>query len=163
MFKDFFICYMWVNMPKHTTLNHTEWQKLRNRYNTHMSWAPSGTTLYTTGQIIYPYWCSITKPLSCVLPWVWCESAKQTRQFRLKWSVCSDLALPPWGYPGVPLSRCGKAECWMGYPIAPAWLLGRRLPNQSQIGLWTDCYEYIFLRLHMRGGEQLRTRLGYSF
>lgn len=38
----------------------------------------------------------------------------------------------------------------MRYPIAPAWLLGSRLLNQSQIGLWAARCEYIFLRLHRR-------------
>lgn len=76
-----------------------------------------------------------------------CVWVKQTRQFRLRWSARSDLARAPRGYPSVPLSRCGKAECWMGYPVAPAWLLGSRQLNQSQIGLWTARYEYIFLRL----------------
>lgn len=36
----------------------------------------------------------------------------------------------------------------MGYPIAPAWLLGSRQLNQSQIELWTASSEYIFLILH---------------
>lgn len=46
----------------------------------------------------------------------------------------------------------------MGYPIAPAWLLGSRLLNQSQIGLWTACYEYIFLRLHRQENTSSRER-----
>lgn len=85
-----------------------------------------------------------------------CVCVKQTRQFRLKWWAHSNPALAPRGYPRVPLSRCGKAECWMGYPIAPAWLLGSRLLNQSQIGLWTACCEYVFLRLHRRENTSSR-------
>lgn len=101
----------------------------------------------------------MTKPFSCTLPGVCVRvCVKQTRQFRVKWSACSDPAPAPRGYPSVPLSRCGKAECWMGYPIAPAWLLGSRLLNQSQIGLWTACYEYIFLRLHRQENTSSRER-----
>lgn len=125
----------------------------------HTSWAPLGTIFDTTGSRTYRYWCRITKPLSCTLPWVYVRArvcVKQTRQFRLKWWAHSNPALAPRGYPRVPLSRCGKAECWMGYPIAPAWLLGSRLLNQSQIGLWTACYEYVFLRLHRRENTSSR-------
>lgn len=89
------------------------------------------------------------KPLSCTLPGVCVRvCAQRRRQFRLRWSARSDPAPAPREYPSVPLSRCGKAERWMGYPVAPAWLLGSRRLNQSQIGLWVASYEYIFLRLH---------------
>lgn len=46
----------------------------------------------------------------------------------------------------------------MGCPVAPAWLLGRRQLNQSQIGLWTASYEYIFLRLHTQENTSRRER-----
>lgn len=87
---------------------------------------------------------------------VWCVCVKQTCQFRLRWSALSDPALAPRVYPSVPLSRCGKAECWMGYPVAPAWLLGSRQLNQSQIGLWMASYEYIYLRLHTQENTSSR-------
>lgn len=115
---------------------------------------------YTTGQSTYLYWCSTTKPLSCTLPWVCVHvCVKQTRQFRLWWLAHSDPAPAPRGYPSVPLSRCGKAKCWMGYPVAPAWLLGSRRLNQSQIGLWMASYEYIFLRLHTQENTSSRERV----
>lgn len=153
-------------MPKHATLNLKWSQKLRNTYSrsnihthAHTSRAPWGTIFYTTGQSTYPNWCSITKPLSCTLPGVCVRVwVKQTRQFRLRWSAHSDPAPAPRGYPSVPLSRCGKAKCWMGYPVAPAWLLGSRQLNQSQIGLWAESYEYIFLRLRMQEGTGSRER-----
>lgn len=137
---------------------------IADQTHTHTSRAPWGTIFYTTGQSTYPNWCSITKPFSCTLPGVCVRVwVKQTRQFRLRWSARSDPAPAPRGYPSVPLSRCGKAKCWMGYPVAPAWLLGSRQLNQSQIGLWAESCEYIFLRLRIAGKHrQPWTCRGYS-
>lgn len=80
---------------------------------THTPPVPSGTIFYTTGRSTYPYRCSIaSKPLSCTLPGVHVHvCVKLTCHFRLRWSVRSDTAPAPRGYPGVPLSQCGKAEC----------------------------------------------------
>lgn len=110
--------------------------------------SPLAAISNTTGCSTDPHWCSIARPLSCTLPALCVRvCVKQTCQFRLRWLARSSPAPAPRGYPSVPLSRCGKAECWMGYPVAPAWLLSSRRLNQSQIGLWRSSYEYIFLRL----------------